>query len=198
LAVAGGHSCLEALFDAQSQRPSDLVGIDLAKLVPFERSLLVANGTVTQFIEAYTGESVDVVRLEQGQSNLATHKDWLELEVGQQVIERRVSLRGGDSGAEYVQAHSLLVADRLPEVLRRGLEVAGAGLGRLMLQARLETFRQLLWYGGQMDETGGIDPMRTYRVWHGGAPLMLIDEVFRPSCRCGSGRQADTGTGRGA
>jgi len=172
---------LEALFEYQTRRPAHLAPLDAPALSPFERALLVANGTVTQFIESYTGQAVEVVRLEQ-ETCRAADASWLEPEGDEAVIQRRVFLRGVDNGAEYVRAHSLLAADRLPPTVRQGLDAQGSGLGRLMQRARLETFRELMWFGG-VPHDGGVCPTRAYRVWHGGRPLMLINEVLLPACR---------------
>jgi hypothetical protein len=42
------------LFVAQFTRPKHLEQINLRSLTPFQRALLVLDGTVTKFIEAYT------------------------------------------------------------------------------------------------------------------------------------------------
>ena len=182
MGACGTADTLEALFEHQARRPARLVPLDAAALSPFERALLVANGTVTQFIESYTGQPIEVVRLEQDACRVAD-ATWLQPEGDEPVVQRRVSLRGAVNGAEYVRAHSLLAVDRLPETVRLGLDARGSGLGRLMQRARLETFRELLWFGGVPHGDGDVCPARAYRVWHDGRALMLINEVLLPACR---------------
>ncbi len=50
---------------AQASRPPELDELDLRTLTPFQRALLVLDGTVTKFIEAYTMEPLDIIRLAQ-------------------------------------------------------------------------------------------------------------------------------------
>ena len=45
---------MKDLFIAQCAKPLDLEEINLSQLTPFQRALLVTDGTVTRFIEAYT------------------------------------------------------------------------------------------------------------------------------------------------
>ena len=63
---------MKALFVAQDDKPATLREINLARLTPFQRGLLVTDGTVTQFIEAYTFMPVEVVLLQQTKQD-ATH-----------------------------------------------------------------------------------------------------------------------------
>ena len=56
---------MKDLFAAQFAKPSDLEEMNLSQLTPFQRALLVIDGTVTQFIEAYTFSPVEVVLLHQ-------------------------------------------------------------------------------------------------------------------------------------
>ena len=84
---------MKALFVAQDDKPTTLKEINLARLTPFQRGLLVTDGTVTRFIEAYTFMSVAVVLLQQTKQTLTTEHTWLELSAGEEVISRRVALQ---------------------------------------------------------------------------------------------------------
>ena len=42
---------------------------------------------------------------------------------------------------------SLLVHDQLPEIVREDLKVHPGGIGRVLIKNRLETRREVLWYG---------------------------------------------------
>jgi hypothetical protein len=55
-----GFHPFRGIFVAQDQRPGHLEDVDLTRLSPFERALLVIDGTVTRFLEAHTLEPIDV------------------------------------------------------------------------------------------------------------------------------------------
>ncbi len=173
------------LFVAQFAKPAYLDAIDLRTLTPFQRALLVIDGTVTQFIEAYTMEPVEIVRLNQETQRLSTDHVWLEAPEGTAVIARQVLLQG--KSTLYVYAMSLIVSDRLPEVIKQGLEVDDEGLGDLLRRSRVETRRELLWYG--LEHARELPPAighlademfisRMYRIIADGQPMMLINEKF--------------------
>ena len=175
------------VFVAQGARPPELDPADLRSLSPFQRGLLVIDGTVTQFIEAYTLEPVEVLRLEQGEARLAAADRWLYLPAGALVIRRRVMLQGRESGRFFAWADSLIAAERLSPAVRRALDCDGGGLGRILVDTGAETRREGLWYGlEQCSEAPhevaaawqGEFLTRTYRVLAGARPMMLITERF--------------------
>ena len=184
------------LFTAQSNRPEDLQKVDLNALSPFLRSLLVTDGTVTNFIQAYTMEPVEVVVLGQRQQVIPTDNKWLELSSGTAVISRRVILQGRNSHIFRAYASSTIVTERLAESFHQGLERDSGGLGHTLNERRIESFRELLWYGKQTIQqlpdsvwgnihhknektTSSLELLsRTYRVITNGKPAMLISEVF--------------------
>jgi len=189
-----GELTTEAPFDplrdlliAQKARPAHLTEVNLRTLTPFQRALLVIDGTVTKFIEAYTMEPIEVVLLEQAERELTEDHAWLEVSSGSTVITRQVILRGRYNHRLYAYAVSLLAVERLPEPVRADLRQHPGGLGRILLEHQLETRRDVLWYGrerirrlpepvGPLEEESFIS--RTYRIVAGGAPLMLINEKF--------------------
>ena len=81
------------LFVAQAERPAMSREINIARLTPFQRGLLVTDGTVTRLIEAYTLAPVEVVLLHQTKQTLCTEHIWLELSPGAHVIAREVVLQ---------------------------------------------------------------------------------------------------------
>ncbi len=178
---------LSGLFVAQEARPDHLRPLNLRALAPAQRALLVIDGTVTKFLEAFTMERVQVVQLGQSARELARTDPWLEAEAGTTVLDRDVMLKGAWSGTEYAYATSVIVPGRLPDAPRRLLEEGRVGLGRILLASELETRREVLWCG----RSGGGDLpsalahlrgeefiVRTYRIIAGGDPLMIITERF--------------------
>jgi chorismate-pyruvate lyase len=175
------------LFMAQFEKPAQLGDINLRVLSPFQRALLVIDGTVTKFIEAYTMEPIEIIRLAQSTQPMSMDNIWLDTSKGTDVIVRQVILRGEYSGTLYAYAVSLIVPNRLPDKIKRGLEIDGEGLGRILLGGRMETRRDVLWYGREKLKklpetiqhlTDGEFISRTYRIFAGGQPIMLINERF--------------------
>ncbi|MGE0642883.1 MAG: chorismate pyruvate-lyase family protein [Nitrospira sp.] len=178
---------MEDLLTAQFALPADLRELNLRTLTPFQRALMVTDGTVTKFIEAYTMEQIEILRLGQEVKLLSVDNEWLEAEKGTTVLVRQVLLRGKWSYTCYAYAPSLIVLDRLPQFIKDGLELEGGGIGRILYGNRWETHRELLWWGKETlknvpdiirDKTGEEALSRTYRIIAGGKPIMLINEKF--------------------
>jgi chorismate-pyruvate lyase len=174
------------LFVAQSVKPAHVEPINLRALSPFQRALLVIDGTVTKFIEAYTMEPVDVVRLNQEPVQLDHEHEWLEVPQGETVVARQVLLRGRYSYTFHAYAVSLIVPERLGTAAAH-LAENGAGLGGILLDRGMETRREVLWYGKEggdqvpkavRDLGPGEFLSRTYRIIFSGKPVMLINERF--------------------
>jgi chorismate-pyruvate lyase len=177
---------MDELFVAQAHRPDHIADIDLKSMTPFHRGLMVIPGFVTQFIEAFEGESVKVVCLHQAQTPSEDADPWLDVVTGSDVVRRTVYLYGEESSRLYVVGESRMVLDRLPSTLREGIEAQQAGLGQLLQQGGAETHRELLWYGEEvLDEIPAIRQFagtrcasRSFRLVHGGRPFMVLNERF--------------------
>ncbi len=182
---------MKALFTAQEDSPPTLKKINLARLTPFQRGLLVTDGTVTRFIEAYTLAPIEVVLIQQARQTLHTEHTWLELPTGEEIIARQVVLqtdsRDEPSPIIHAYADSLIVPQRLPQSILDGLESDKQGLGGLLRLSGLETWRELLWCGIETLTNlpsavkhleGKTFISRAYRVFSDEAPLMLINEKF--------------------
>ena len=178
---------LEDLFVAQFAKPDHLHPVNLRVLSPFQRALLTIDGTVTKFIEAFAMEPVDVRLLSHEARQLLVDHEWLEAPAGSSVVAREVVLTGRYRGDVYSYAPSLLVTDRLPEAVQAELVTNPGGLGKILIAARVESRREILWYGRErLEETppgvAGLRPgefiSRTYRIISGGQPIMLINEKF--------------------
>ena len=182
---------MKALFVAQAAKPENVKEISLARLTPFQRGLLVADGTVTQFIEAYTLTPVEVVLLQQAKQTLSTEHSWLQLPAGEDVISRQVVLQthsqDKSSPIIHTYATSIIALQRLPRSLLDRLTTDKRGLGGLLQRSGLETRRELLWCG--IETLTDLPPAvahlegetfisRAYRVFANQEPLMLINEKF--------------------
>lgn len=176
---------MDNLFVAQKERPPHLGNLDLETLDPFQRGLMVIPGFVTQFIEAFAQETVNVVCLHQDSFVCEEADSWLDVVAGSEVVRRAVYLCGQESARLYVVGESRMVLDRLPATLREGIESQQAGLGQLLQQSGAETHRELLWYGEEALEeipakrfAGTRCASRSFRLVHGGRPFMVLNERF--------------------
>jgi chorismate-pyruvate lyase len=106
---------------------------------------------------------------------------------GEAVIAREVILRGKYSQRLYAYATSLIMPERLPADMRDELDNEGSSLGRVLLAGRMETFREILWYGREhiprlpepISEYSDSDFIcRTYRIFANKMPIMLVNEKF--------------------
>ena len=123
---------------------------------PIDRTLMTSDGTVTTMLEACTGEPiVTVLARQSGPASLAVLEHeigcwWqpstslLELAPAERLVARRVLLTGRQSGAAFVAAESLVVADRLPDPTALDIDRVGASLGRLLNASGLVTRRRIV------------------------------------------------------
>ncbi len=182
---------VKELFIAQSKRPEVLKDISLTRLSPFHRALLITDGTVTRFIEAYQLTPIQVVLLYQARRKLQNQHIWLDMPTGGNIIAREVVLQSPSTENQMPKIHayavSQIVHERLPQPVVDGLEAGINGLGILLHHSQLETRRDLLWWG--VERVTGLPSTiayyegapflnRTYRIVANECPLMLITEKF--------------------
>lgn len=170
--------------------PAGIEPVGASSLPAYQRALLVADGTVTRFIEAWALEAVQVRRLSQGAGvPSAVEAQWLGLDAGPSpVVQRSVLLTGRRSGQFFLYATSLILPGRLPPAMRRELDDSTEGLGQIIAAGGLESRREGLWFGrerireplpGPVAALGPGDFLsRCYRLLAGGRPVMLITERF--------------------
>jgi chorismate-pyruvate lyase len=159
-------------------------------LSAFQRILLTTDGTVTEILEAYSGESIRVVKLHQDVTILERAVASLELPWGEPVLRRSILLQGHMSLVNFLYADSIIALDRLTDGVRDGLLTSKKGIGMLILEHRIETFKEILDCGIEpaagLAEYFQVEPeasiiQRTYRMLSGGRPIMVITEKFPSS-----------------
>jgi chorismate-pyruvate lyase len=164
-----------------------LNGIHFQKIPPLLRALLVTDGTVTKFLEAYLWEPIRVKRLFQGDAVVDQDVPWLEIKRGMPVLKRQILLQGLKSDKIYTFAESLIRVDRLWDGLREDLLEGRLGMGELLRDRRMETYRELLTYGrervGRLSSILKVnrqEPLlyRSYRIFNRQLPTILITEKF--------------------
>ncbi len=182
-----GFLPFEGVFVAQEQRPRHLEDVDIGRLTPFERAVLVIDGTVTRFLEAQKMESIEIIDSGRTREHLKKDHAWLELPKGHAVSSRRVLLKGRATGRIYASAASLVVPERVKDAVGHPVQRIPEGLGRMLLNSRVEQYRELLWYGKEppSDLPGEMRSLdseycltRTYRIIVKGKPTMMITEWF--------------------
>lgn len=150
----------------------------LAQLPPFLRALLVTDGTVTKILEAYFWEPVEVRTLEQDFWTAERPVDWLKVRTGDNILIRLAHLQGIDSGRTYAEAFSVIRPDLIPASFRQRLIDREIGIGVLIRDSGLESYREVMEIGIDHPDPGEEHVFRTYRIIIAGAPVILITESF--------------------
>lgn len=178
-------------MQSQSQAThSSPVGGDPGSLSLMQRILLVTDGTVTHIVEAYAGEPIQVVKLDQSFDTWASQSPDISLSENEPIVRRKVLLRGSRSQANYVYAESVILTDRLDPRVRDELISTEEPIGKILTHSRTETFREVIRSGrqpaGAVGQYFGIEEsepliFRTYTINAGARPIMLITEKFPAS-----------------
>ena len=158
---------------------------DLGALTPLQRMLLACDGTLTDMVEAAFGEPIRLIKIAVETMPAGEAARELDLDAGGLVMRRQILLQGESTGVNYVFADSLIAVDALPPALGEALLQSDAPLGRLWVQHRLETRKEILrvWrIPGAAPRFGSAGAQgqlaRSYRVFSAGRPIMLISEYF--------------------
>ena len=161
--------------------------IDPGGLNGIQRILLTTDGTVTDILEAYLREPMDVVTLAQSIVDAAEAVPDLDVDRGQEIMLREVLLRGRRSGHTVLHATTIIVPDRLSPRLKAGLLERKEPIGRLLLADKAETYREIKRCARRV--ANGLAQhfhvfesapflSRTYVISHNGRGIMCITESF--------------------
>jgi len=160
--------------------------VPIRELPPFLRALLVMDGTVTKTLEAYFWEPVKVVTLRQEFVHAGRPVAWIRIDSGDRVLIRSARLIGMESKCAYATAFSVIRTQLIPEAFRQRLIDRQVGIGVLIRDSGLESYREVLEIGIEPAGENG-DPtvpeksdlvFRTYRIVIDGKPVILITEHF--------------------
>ena len=164
--------------------------INPSELSTLQRIVLTTDGTLTEILEAYLFEKIRIIKLSEGIVSITQDIPPLALKQGSEVIERKVLLQGKISRKNFIYAESILVTERLDEKFKDELLHSKTPLGRLWLEHKLETFKEII---DTAEETADklleyfpLQPedkvfSRTYRVFSQRQPIMTITEKFPAS-----------------
>jgi chorismate-pyruvate lyase len=161
--------------------------VDAAALQPLQRIFLITDGTLTEILEAAFFERIQLVKLAQNIVSARTLPVAEDFEPGENLLHRKILLRGAETNRNYAYAESLIAIDRLGPTFRKELLDSTTPLGRLWLEHKLETFKELREArsrpAGELSQyfnCTATDPLltRTYRVSSAARPVMTITEWF--------------------
>ncbi|ALG69299.2 chorismate--pyruvate lyase family protein [Beggiatoa leptomitoformis] len=161
--------------------------LTLTKLSPFQRILLITDGTLTELLEAYLQEPIIVIKLAETMLDSTEAIPALEINIGQKIIKRDILLQGKETGKNWLYAESVIVPDRLEASFREQLLGSKTPIGKLWLAHRLETFKEKLTFtaepAGELADffkvvTTDTLLSRTYRVFSQRLAIMMITEKF--------------------
>ena len=186
-----GMDALADLFVATNDRPAHLSPVQIEDLSAFARVLLVADGTVTHMLRAHFREPINVEVLSHDFQSLEAPIPWLQANIGDEILLRKVELIGATTGRVYCLATSWIALERISPDMRDAIVTQRQSIGSVLLSHFNENRRELLWCGRVQNdensfetdsaETQGQTLERAYRVISGGVPLMIIAETFAPS-----------------
>ena len=157
--------------------------VNLLEVPPFLRMILVADGTVTKLLEAFFLTPIQIRIIAQD----VTDADPFETGASEQVLSRAVVLDNAALGQTYGYATSFTVLRSLGPELREALLTGRIGIGALLRQQRMETFREHVSIrtreagdsAGPLQISSGAPVVeRTYRIFTNRKPLVQICEVF--------------------
>lgn len=151
--------------------------LDLARLPAFLRVLLTTDGTVTKSLESFFWEPVSVVKCRQQRHILSEPLASIAKQSDDEVLLRDVFLQGDDSKRIYAYASSFICLEALPASIRVDLEQDRVGIGELLRECGLETYRELIRFGKE-ELDGAMLITRTYRIVMGKLPFIEITEKF--------------------
>lgn len=183
LATDADRNLMRADLDRSLKRSH----IEPASLSTFQRVLLTTDGTVTEMLEAYLLENMKVVKLGEGLVSTVKEIPHLKLQRGTPILERKILLQGKISHKNFLYAESIIVPERLDERFQDGLLKSKTPIGKLWLQYRVETFKEIIDSGkepsGKLADYFLIEKdnkilFRTYLVFTDRKPVMMITEKF--------------------
>lgn len=140
------------------------------ELSPIEKILAVTNGSVTQILEVWLGESVKINTLNQEVKEAGELAGKLGVDASDEVNFRDVDITD-QKGRVLINARSWTPLKRLEPGFKEDLMKADVPIGKLLIKHKMEVRRELLkiWI-----EEGRLK--RAYNIIRNGEILMSIQE----------------------
>jgi len=162
-------------------------GLMLKSLGVVPRILMATDGTLTHILEAYAAEPVYLVKLTHALVAEPSARSELGLDEQESALRRIILLKGTKSDVTFVYADSVVMLNRLPESVTKGLLETDTPIGKLLFSCRAETLRQMLHMGEERDATVAAhfnrdadEPLasRVYQILFKDRPVARITEKF--------------------
>lgn len=162
--------------------------LDMQALPSFLRTLMVMDGTVTKSLSAWFWEPIKVKPLLNQSECLEQHVDGLDLEIGSKIIHREVVLLGEKSQQVFAYAKSTVSTMHLPTEIGAALESGRMGIGELLREQGVETYREIYNINYYNEKNIRGEPLlsevvsdvvsRSYRIRVNNIPSILVTEYF--------------------
>ena len=161
--------------------------IDLQSLAPFLRTLMVMDGTVTKALSAWFWEPVAVLPSQNKSEVLTDSVVGLEVKNGDAILAREVNLCGDKTQRVFASARSIVSLKHLPEELAKPLEKGEMGIGELLREKGVETYRDIFdinYYPQNSTDDALIKCLnsdviaRSYRIRVNSVPAIIVTEFF--------------------
>jgi chorismate-pyruvate lyase len=164
--------------------------IDPSKLSPFQKILLLADGTLTNILEIFLNELIGVVKLSEKIVIITEDIQPLQIKAGTEVLERQILLQDQTNHHNWLYAESMIVLERIDERFRDKLIKSHIPIGKLWREHKTETFKEIINYA--QEQAGDLSDYfeikrednllsRTYSVCSNNQPVMMITEKFPES-----------------
>ncbi|MEM6614052.1 MAG: chorismate pyruvate-lyase family protein [Cyanobacteria bacterium P01_C01_bin.72] len=152
-----------------------------------QRLLLITEGRITDIVQAYSGETVEEVKLSQKQIVSDSRFSPLQLDREYQLLSRSTVLQGSQTKINYLYIDSQIVLERLDADIRDALIFGHQPISKLLEENKVKTYREVLDCGiesaGSLGQYFSLAPSteliyRTYLLLINGLPVMQISEKF--------------------
>ena len=164
--------------------------VNPSSLSIFQRILLTTNGTVTDILEAYLFEQIQLVKLSENLVDMDYDLPTMQIKKGDPTIEREILLRGKISRRNFIYAHTIVFTNNLDERFKNELLNTKTPIGKLWFEQKVENFKEIIDSGKEPAQELAnyfcIEPdenllFRAYSVYSQGKPTMIITEKFPES-----------------
>ncbi len=161
--------------------------IDLQNIPPFLRTIMVTDGTVTKSLEAWFWEPISITALNNILNICLNSVEGLEVEAGDKTLQREVYLKGNHTGQIFAAARSTVSLKHLPEKVGKQLEEGKIGIGELLREQGVETYRDIFDINYRqsapkddelLSQLQGDIISRSYRIRVNGHPAIIVTEFF--------------------
>jgi chorismate-pyruvate lyase len=163
----------------------------LDDLSRFQRILLITDGTVTELLEHYLEERIEIHKIlecvEEDSTRIHARHGRFTQGYSGAILKREVLLRGQRTGKNWLYAQSTILLEHLDDAFREDLLRTKTPIGKLWKKHRSETFKAILELdrhpAQEVAQHFGIAPSaplitRSYSVQSNRRPVMLISEHF--------------------